>query len=151
LKAGAEFDWPLAPRREEGFADLRVFNSAPVSSGFTTHLMEPRRENAFFVAFSPSLRLAIGYVWRRADFPWLGIWEENASRAHAPWNGQTLALGMEFGASPFPETRREMMERGRMFGVPTYRWAPAKSRLEVEYWAFTDRVASIPESIEWPG
>ena len=28
---------------------------------------------------SPASKLAFGYVWRRADFPWLGIWEENHS------------------------------------------------------------------------
>jgi hypothetical protein len=39
---------------------------------------------------SPSSQLAFGYVWRRADFPWLGVWEENRSRTHAPWNGLTL-------------------------------------------------------------
>ena len=48
-----------------------------------------------------------------------------------------------------PETRREMVERGRLFGTPTYRWLPAKSRLEVEYWAVL-RPASVPEDLEWP-
>ena len=32
---------------------------------------------------------------------------------HVPWNGQTLTCGMEFGVSPFPESRREMIERPR--------------------------------------
>ena len=41
---------------------------------------------------------------------------------------------MEFGVSPFPESRRAMIDRGRLFGVPTYRWVPAMSRVEVEYW-----------------
>ena len=39
--------------------------------------MDPGQETAFFVAFSPAARLAFGYVWQRADFPWMGIWEEN--------------------------------------------------------------------------
>ena len=41
-----------------------------------------------FLAFSPTARLAFGYTWRRADFPWMGIWEENHSRTAAPWNGR---------------------------------------------------------------
>ena len=32
--------------------------------------------------------------------------------------------GMEFGVSPFPESRRQMIDRGRLFDVPTYRWIP---------------------------
>ena len=55
-------------------------------SAYTAHLMDPAPRHAFFVAFSPRARLAFGYVWRRADFPWMGIWEENLSRPHAPWN-----------------------------------------------------------------
>jgi len=150
LKTGAEFDWPMAPLSGDGLADLRVFNRDPVSSAFTTHLMDPNRETAFFAAFAPAFKLAFGYVWRRADFPWLGIWEENHSRTNPPWNGQTLTRGMEFGASPMPESRREMIDRGRLFGVPTYRWLPAKSRAEVKYWAVVRSADCVPESLEWP-
>jgi len=151
LKTGAEFDWPMAPLSGGGVADLRVLNGAPVSSAFSTHLMDPGRDYAFFVAFAPCLRVAFGYVWKRADFPWLGIWEENHSRTNPPWNGETLARGMEFGASPMPESRREMIARNRLFGVPTYRWLPATSRVDVEYWAVVRNTDSVPESLEWPG
>ena len=46
-----------------------------------------------------------------------------------------------------PESRREMIDRGRLFGVPTYRWLPAKSRIEVEYYAIVRRTDSIPEEV----
>ena len=132
LKAGAEFDWPVAPG-----ADLSRLNSAARSSAFTTHLMG---EPAFFAAWSPVHRLAITYAWRRTDFPWLGIWEENHSRRHAPWNGETLARGMEFGMSPFPESRREMVQRGSLFNTRTYGWLPAHGTLEVDYVAATAQI-----------
>jgi hypothetical protein len=147
LKTAAEFDWPKAPRKNGGMADLQVFNQAPVSSGFTTHLLDPSREDAFFIAFSRAFRLEFGYVWKRADFPWLGIWEENHSRTNPPWNGKTLTRGMEFGVSPVPESRRKMTDRGRLFGIPTYRWLPAKSRIEVEYEALVRHADSIPDSL----
>ena len=150
LKVGADFDWPLAPRSTGGLADLRVFSSAPVSSAFTTHLMDPGRDDAFFAAFHPGLKLAFGYVWKRADFPWMGIWEENHSRAGAPWCGNTITRGMEFGVSPVPESRRLMIDRGSMFGVPAYRWLPAKSRIEAHYWAVAVSTDAIPESLEMP-
>ena len=145
LIAGAEFDWPLAPRIGGGTVDLRVCSQSPASSGYTAHLMDLNREDAFFVAFSPAARLAFGYVWKRRDFPWLGIWQENYSRAQAPWNGATLTCGMEFGASPMPESRRAMIDRGSLFGVPTYRWIPAKSRVEVEYCAVIRDADTVPE------
>ncbi|HEY7392158.1 MAG TPA: hypothetical protein VH640_26805, partial [Bryobacteraceae bacterium] len=99
----------------------------------------------------PSLHLAFGYVWRQLDFPWLGVWEENRSRAMAPWNSATMACGMEFGVSPFPESRRAMIDRGRLFGVPTYRWLAARTRVQVEYWAVLKASDAVPESLTWPG
>jgi hypothetical protein len=148
LVAGADFDWPLAPRRDRGASDLRVYPDATRSSGYTAHLMDPAADDAFFVAFSPSARLAFGYIWRRADFPWLGIWDENASRMAAPWNGRTLTRGLEFGVSPMPETRRPMIERGRLFDTPVFKWIPARQRIDVEYLAVLRPAERVPESLE---
>ena len=150
IAPAAEFDWPFAPRIGGGTADLRIYSSAAASSAYTAHLMDTAREHAFFVAFSPGARLAFGYIWRRADFPWLGIWEENLSRTQPPWNGQTVTRGMEFGVSPFPETRRQMVDRGRMFDTPTFRWIPAASRVSVEYWCVSKPAEGIPETLDWP-
>jgi hypothetical protein len=147
LGADREFEWPFKPGVNGGAEDLRVFTSAPVSGGFDTVLMDPRHDRAFFFAFSPASKLLFGYVWKRADFPWLGIWEENCSRDQPPWNGRTLTRGMEFSASPFPESRRQMIDRKSLFGHPGYRWIPAKTKAQVEYHAFITTASSIPESL----
>ena len=147
LKLGAEFDWPMAPRAAGGDVDLRVFTDAPVSNAYTTHLMDQSRDEAFFVAFSPEYQLAFGYVWSSRDFPWMGIWEENLSRPHAPWAGKSITRGMEFGVSPMPESRRQMIDRGTLFGVPTYRWIPAKRTIDVEYWAVAQTAQAVPETL----
>lgn len=145
LAAGADFDWPMAPTINGGHADLRRSSSAAASSAYSAHLLDPAREDAWFVAHSPRHQLAFGYIWRRADFPWLGIWEENSSRTASPWNGTALTRGMEFGVSPFPETRRRMIERGRLFDTPAYRWLPARAEVTVEYWAVVRPAADVPE------
>lgn len=118
-----------------GVADRTTFSSEAKSGGFATHLMDPKTERAFFNAFNPRQNVTLRYQWRREDFPWLGIWEENRSRGDAPWNNRTVTWGMEFGASPFPETRRQMIDRGSLFGVPGYRWLPANAKITVEYQA----------------
>jgi hypothetical protein len=112
--------------------------------------MDPSREDAFFVAYTPSAGVLVGYVWRRADFPWLGIWDENYSRKAPPWNGRTLTRGLEFGASPFPEPRRKMIDRGSMFGAPCYRWIPARSKATVQYAAFIRAAQTIPDEPDVP-
>lgn len=150
LSTAAVFDWPHAPVAKGGTEDLRTFTARVVSGAYTAHLMNPATPDAYFVAYSPRYRLSFGYVWRQHDFPWMGIWEENRSRAHAPWNGQTLTRGMEFGVSPFPESRRAMIERGRLFDVPGFRWIPARTRLEVEYWIVCRAAQAIPEQLDRP-
>lgn len=151
-KTGADFDWPLCPRNDgRAPIDLRVYTADPVSAGFTTTLMDPHRERAFFLAFQPKSKLLFGYIWKRSDFPWLGRWEENHLRTHKPWAGQSLTLGMEFGASPFPESRRAMIERGSLFSVPGYRWLPAMKSATVDYCAFAVTRESIPDDVEWDG
>jgi hypothetical protein len=146
-KGVTEFRAPVTQSQvlEKGCGDLRRYTDAPVSGGFTTHLMDPARDTAFFVAWSPRSRLALAYIWRRADFPWLGGWEENYSRTGAPWNGRTLTRGMEFGASPMPETRRQMIARGSLFGVPAFRWIPARTRVEVSYRAVLSQAEAVDE------
>jgi hypothetical protein len=148
---GAQFDWPLCPRKGGGVIDLRVYPADKVSAGYTATLMDPHREQAFFLAWHPKWKLLAGYVWKRADFPWLGRWEENRARTHAPWGGREITCGMEFGASPMPETRRLMIDRGSLFSVPGYRWLPAREAVTVEYWAFVTTAERIPESAEVTG
>jgi len=150
LKKDAEFDWPNAPRADGGISDLCQMQPTAPASGYTAHLADPIREDAYFVAYSPRYQLAFGYVWKRKDFPWMGIWEENCSRQQTPWNGSCIARGMEFGASPFPESRREMVDRRCLFDVPTYRWLPARTRQTVEYWIYSQHSRSVPEAISAP-
>lgn len=149
LRPGIEFNWPAAPRPDGGVADLRQMKSTSPASGFTTHLADPRREYAHFIAYSPQFRLAFGYIWKRNDFPWLGIWEENCSRQGSPWDGRTITRGMEFGVSPFPETRTEMIERNRLMDTPTYKWLPARGHLHAEYWISSRIAEDLPDSLEW--
>jgi hypothetical protein len=133
IQPGAIFDWPYAPILEGGAVDMRTFNASAHSSAYTAHLMDPANHEAWFSATHPGLGVTLEYRWKRADFPWLGIWEENRSRSQAPWNSRTLTRGMEFGVSPMPESRRQMVERGPLFGERTFGWLPAMSRLEARY------------------
>jgi hypothetical protein len=148
MEPGAEFDWPFVPRIGGGVSDLRVFYDAEVSGGYTTHLIDPGRESAFFFAWSPKTKVLFGYTWKRSDFPWIGLWQENHGRTLPPWQSRTQTWAMEFGVSPMPETRRQMIDRGKLFGAPGYRWIPARSSVQVEYSAFITTADAIPEREE---
>ena len=148
LGLNQDFEWPHAPRKGGGSEDLRVYTNAAVSGSYDSVLLDQHLERGFFFAYHPGTKVLIGYVWKRADFPWLGIWVENYERQLAPWSGRTLTRGMEFGASPVAESRRQMIDRNSMFSVPAYRWIPAKTKLHAEYFAFVTTAESIPNSLE---
>lgn len=147
LKPGEQFAWPRAPRRDGGTADLTRYPGAPSSSAYTAQRLDPARDESSFIAFSPSARFAFAYAWKRADFPWLGRWEENRARGAAPWNAETRTLGLEFGVSPLPEPRRPMIDRGATFETPGFRWIPARHRVQVEYRARLWPADSMPALI----
>ena len=43
-----------------------------------------------------------------------------------------------------------MIERGRLFGVPTFRWIPAATRVTVGYAIITVSADVVPETLDWP-
>jgi len=53
---------------------------------------------------------------------------------------------------PFADklARRAMIDRGRLFDVPTYRWIPAKRPVKVEYWAVFMDADTVPERLARP-
>ncbi len=146
---GDEFAWPQVPLNGGGSEDLRTLTNRPSSAAYTAQLMDPSRDQSFFTAYDPDTRTLFGYIWRRRDFPWLGIWEENHLRKTSPWNGRSLTRGMEFGVSPMPGSRREMVDRGRLFGEPSYRWIPARSKVTVEYCLFITESPREVQEVIW--
>jgi hypothetical protein len=142
LPSSRNFRWPFVTSRKGGKADLTRPFSNPGFGFVATALLDPRREIEFVAAFSARYRVLIAYCFRRADFPWVAIWEENCSRNDSPWNGKTQARGLEFGSTPFPVGRREAFAAGPLFDTPTFSTVAARSRKTVQYVAF---LAHLPE------
>jgi hypothetical protein len=100
---------------------------------YTAQLLDPDLEIGFIAACNPRLKLLVIYAFRRSDFPWVGNWEERYNRISAPWRGKTFCRGMEFSTTPFAIPRRQTIDQGPLFGEPTYRWLPAKSKVQVRF------------------
>jgi hypothetical protein len=142
-----EFTWPDAPAIKGG----RVSLARPFvrdGKGFVVAvLLDPRREIGFVMALNRKLGLLLGYCFRRSDFPWVAIWEENAARKGSPWDGKTRARGLEFGSTPMPIGKEETFARGSIFDTSTFRRIPAKAELRAPYVAFLSKVSSGWRSI----
>ena len=147
LKSDTEFQWPNAPRFDRGRVDLRRALTTP-SRGFVAGVqIAPNRNHAFACALNWRLSLVIGYCFRRDDFPWIALWEENGSRRYSPWRGREKTRGLEFGSSPLPLTRAENFLQGQMFGTPTLKHIPAGGTRTVNYVLFLARVPQGSRSI----
>ena len=132
LQPDSEFTWPNAPTKNHKRMNLRTMPARRYGH-YTAQLLNPELEIAFIAACNPRLKLLVVYAFRRADFPWVGNWEERHNRTQAPWFGKAFCRGLEFSTTPFAIPRRETIEQGPLFGEPTYRWLPAKSKAQVRF------------------
>jgi hypothetical protein len=132
LQPNGEFIWPDAPRKDGGRSNLRTTPNECFGH-YTAQLLDPSLDIAFISACNPHQRLLVVYAFRRADFPWVGNWEERNNRTGAPWRGKTFCRGIEFSTTPFAISRRATVDQGSLFGEKTYRWLPAKSSLTVRF------------------
>jgi hypothetical protein len=145
LKSSREFRWPSAPGVSGTVVDLAHPFSQHGSGFLASLLLDPRREIEFVSALNTRHRLLIAYCFRRADFPWVAVWEENQARREPPWKGRSQARGLEFSSTPFPVGRREAFANGPLFGTPTLSMAPARGRKTIRYIAV---LAEVPEGFE---
>ncbi len=141
LDPGREFVWPRAPGRNGSWLDWRRPPAARRATDFTTQLFETPGDLAWFTAVNERKRMMVGYIFHRSDFPWIGIWDEKYSRATPPWNRRTWARGMEFSATPFPMSRRGVMDMGKLFGTPTFRWVDAMGAITVPFVVYVGRTS----------
>jgi len=139
LKIDADYQWPAGPgadghkvNRARSVVNLRFMGKGR-NGDFHTNLMDLKNDHAWFSAVNPRLGLMMAYVWRRADYPWLGVWEENRARKESPWNGKTLTRGMEFANTPFPVGLRKAVDMGKFQGQRSYAWLPARGKIVHDY------------------
>jgi hypothetical protein len=145
LKSSQDFRWPNAPGIAGGSVNLsRPFIRA--GAGFVVAiLLDPRRDVEFVGALNKKTHLFVGYCFRRRDFPWVTIWEENKARTDVPWSGRCQARGLEFGSTPFPVLRREAFTSGPLFGAPCFSMVAARSHKKVSYVSF---LAQLPSGVD---
>ena len=129
LVSGQDFDWPSAPALDGKTVDMRTTPEAPRYLDHTATLLDPSREFGWTTALHPRRRLLLGYLFRRAEYPWLQTW------GNYPPTGK-LARGMEFSTQPYDLPRRETAANGPMFDTPTFRWLPAKSKIQTRFLFF---------------
>jgi len=124
-----DFDWPMAPLTKGGFVNLLTVPVGETSLDLASCLMDPARKFAYVTALRADKQLIFGYVFRREEYPWLMNWMNYTGNSRA-------TRGIEFSTQPFDVSHRETVDAHEMFGAPTYKWLPAKSKLRTRFLFF---------------
>lgn len=124
-----DFQWPLAPTKDNGQADLRLVPTDNNYLDLASCQMDPKRKLAFVTALHLDKHLLFGYIFRQQDYPWLMSWMNYTGDNRA-------ARGMEFSTQPFDISHQETVAMSPLFGTPTFRWLPAKATLQTRFLMF---------------
>jgi len=130
---GKDFAWPLAPGLDGNPVDMHIIPENPHFLDHAATLLDPSRELEWVSAFNSEKRLVYGYIFRREDYPWVQHWGNYPSDTQ-------VVRGMEFSTQPYDVSRRDAVTQNSMFGAPTYRWLPAKSKIGSHFLLFYTRV-----------
>jgi hypothetical protein len=141
LVSGADFPWPMAPGVDGRPIDMSAIPEDPHFLDHATTLMDPSRKLEWVAALNSERHLLYGYVFRREDCPWLQHWGDYPA-------ANRVVRGMEFGTQPYDVPRREAITLNSMFGTPTYRWLPAKSKIESHFLLFYIRAPEEMKQVD---
>ena len=133
LTSGHDFTWPMAPGLDGKLIDIRQTPENPHYLDHAATLLDPSHDLEWVTGMNLKKHLILGYVFKRADYPWLQYW------GNYPPN-RKMARGMEFSTQPFDVPRREVIGGRPMFDAPSYRWLPAKSKIQSHFLLFYARV-----------
>ena len=131
-----ELLWPNG--EADGLIDLRRVRNIERSGFVNNFLVDPAGKFGYFVAINPEAKLLIGYLFRRADFPWLNLWEANEPATKD--QPTMLARGLEFSNTPTHGSFKALVQTPTLFGVPAYEWLDARSNLVKKFCAFSTKV-----------
>ena len=128
-----DFTWPMAPGLDGKPVNLRGTIDNPHFIDHTVTLMDLSRKLAWATAINLKKGLIIGWLFRREEYPFIQNWDNFPPT-------QKLARGLEFATQPYDVPRREAVNTRSMFDTPTFRWLPAKSKIESRFLVFYARV-----------
>jgi hypothetical protein len=133
LVSGKDFTWPMADGLDGKSVDMSTIPDNPHFIDHAATLLDPARRLEWVTVLNSGKKLIYGYVFRREDYPWLQHWGNFPS-------GAALVRGLEFATQPYDVPRRDAISANSLFGTPTYRWLPAKSKIESHFLIFYARV-----------
>ncbi len=125
--------WPKLIHHGE-LVDMRRFIDFP-QPPVVNYSFEAEDEYGWITASNPGKGLLLGYFWKLSEYPWCRIWKLYD-------DSRPAACGLEFGTTPLPLPFKQIVEKGEIFGLPTYEYMDAG---ETRTKSFTFFLTEIPD------
>jgi hypothetical protein len=133
--------WPKAEDLDGQMHDLRAMEMKAGEGTYRAWLLDDSGEYTWFTMYHTEYQVLIGYLMPAEWNPWIGDWQENKFKSHAPWNSKAVARGILIGTSPFTGGIRRSIEVGPLYEKDTVRWIGAAESISQNYTIF---LAKIP-------
>lgn len=122
------FSWPFVRDNSDVVFDLhtpvRCYNSV------YSFIVDRESRYGWITAYSPEHRMVLGYLWDRADYPWVHLWQH--------WESGVLKYrGIEFGTAGIHQPFDVTIETAwTLFGEKTCRYIDAGNSVSASYFSF---------------
>jgi hypothetical protein len=122
-------NWPEA-RRDGQAVDIRFLTNNH-DPNVVSYVID--EEYGWATASNPVQGLLIGYLWKRAEYPWFNAWRHVEK-------GKPFARGLEFGTTGLHQPFPLLVVKGRIFGRPLYEYLDAGETVSKTYACFLFKI-----------
>lgn len=128
------FVWPGA-KDEKGHA-LDLANPSREYSSVFSFVVNKKSRFGWLTAYNPGLRLLFGYIWPRADYPWIHLWYH--------WENKRIKYrGLEFGTAGIHQPFGEIINTAtELLGERTVQYIDAGQTINKHYLSFLYQVGT---------
>jgi hypothetical protein len=124
--------WPQANEELNNIIDLR--NPHFSYNAVHSFVVNPGDDYGWITAFSPTHHLVFGYVWKRAHYPWIHLWQHYIK-------DKIQYRGIEFGTAGIHQPFSEILDTATtIFGEKTYAFIDAGETITKNYFSFIQSV-----------
>ena len=125
-------NWPIVNDMHGQSFDLR--KSAVLHNSVFSFVVKPKDEYGWITAYSPTHNLLFGYLWKRADYTWIHLWQHFT-------DDQITYRGIEFGTAGIHQPFAEFIHSTpTLFGERTYEYLDAGETVTKTYFSFIHAV-----------
>jgi hypothetical protein len=123
-------EWPKGICEDS--TDINLVNPRKAYSSVFAFVTDKESEIGWLTAWSPTHNLVLGYLWKRADYPWISLWQDYDD------NCKINCRGLEFGTTGIHKPFDEILAAGqtKVLGENTIAYIDAGQEIERSYCSF---------------